>query len=618
MAETILTPGRERAVALNSAATSGEQGPERPAFVRRRRIALVLFVVLVFVGLAPLATVAWKLIDINREALTTAQQEYQLLLASSIAREVDIQVEELRLRLQSTAQRLGAGVRALGADRELEIRRELRDGANERMLYMRYSYFRTRELQSVSAGTLPRNLEPVFVAELERAAKTLDPTMGHRNSGASLSDPIVLDSVQSGVVLVISTPVVSGGKFRGVLSALVDLRGVWHSVTDHYRTGHVVYGVDESGRIFASTRPLDAVPGLDVSQSALARRFLSGEGRARETVPYVERREGTEEHYLGSYETTSQGWGIFVRARLDDVYLPVQIMIRSTATWSSAALALAALAALFFARTLSNPINRLADASRAFARGEFAQRVVVRSRDEIGELAYTFNMMAAEIEDQIRKLRQAAQENSDLFMGTIRALAEAIDAKDPYTRGHSMRVNRYSMIIARELGLSEGQIQDIHVSSLLHDVGKIGISEAVLNKPGKLTEEEFEIMKTHPVLGANIMSPIRQMKNIIPGLRWHHERWAGNGYPDGLEGEDIPLMARVIAVADTFDAITTLRPYQKAITFDDAHRRVNELKGGNLDRRIVEAFNRAYARGEFRPEAEPEVAPAEPAEPVPG
>jgi HD-GYP domain-containing protein (c-di-GMP phosphodiesterase class II) len=210
--------------------------------------------------------------------------------------------------------------------------------------------------------------------------------------------------------------------------------------------------------------------------------------------------------------------------------------------------------------------------------------------------------MADEIEEQIRKLQGAVRENHELFMGTIRAMAQAIDAKDPYTRGHSMRVNRYSVILAKELGLKGAQLREIHVSSLMHDVGKIGINDAILQKPGKLTDDEFEVMKTHTVLGANIIAPIRQMKRIIPGLRWHHERMNGQGYPDGLNGDKIPLMARIIAVADTFDAITTHRPYQTAMTYDEALKVLARLKGVALDEKIVNAFFRAYERGEIQPE----------------
>jgi len=140
------------------------------------------------------------------------------------------------------------------------------------------------------------------------------------------------------------------------------------------------------------------------------------------------------------------------------------------------------------------------------------------------------------------------------------------------------------------------------VASLMHDVGKIGINDKILQKPGKLTADEFEVMKTHTVKGAQIMQPIRQMQRVIPGLRSHHERWEGGGYPDDLRAEQIPMMARVIAVADAFDAMTTHRPYQKAMSFAKAQERLNILKGLAFDERIVEAFNRAYQQGLIVPE----------------
>jgi HD-GYP domain-containing protein (c-di-GMP phosphodiesterase class II) len=578
---------------------------------RRGRIVYSLLAVLVFVGLAPLGTVAWKLIDINREALKTSQQEYQLLLASSIGHEVDIHVEALRSQVVRVARTLGASIPHAGRIGASEVRTLLEGVVEHPLLHVRYSYFRAREVSSVSAGELPESLEPRFAAGLERATGALVGVAGEEGDPAVLSEPFVFDAEPARAMLLISVPVVSRGKFRGVLSALVDLQAVWESIVDRNRTGHLIYAVGPKGHVLASTDPQLVSPGRDMSASESVRRFLLAEGRRRETLPYSERHNGTEERYLGSYEITREGWGVFVRAREREVYLPVESMIGSTMRWAAAALVLAALAALFFARTLSEPIRRLAGASRAFAQGDFATRVTVGSRNEIGELAITFNRMASEIEDHILRLKQAARENNELFLGTIRALAQAIDAKDPYTKGHSVRVNRYSVIIARELALSEREIRDIHVSSLLHDVGKIGIDDSVLKKPGKLTRSEFEIIKKHPVLGANIMAEIPKMQRILPGLRWHHERWTGGGYPDGLVGEAIPLMARIIAVADTFDAITTHRPYQTAMTFDQAVRRIGELKGVALDGRVVEAFNRACMQKQIQldPQEEPAAAP---------
>ncbi len=575
---------------------------------RRGRIVVSLLATLVVVGLAPLSSVAWKLIDINREALKTAQQEYQLLLASSIGQRVDVHVDGLRSELLRLAKALGpAAGRARSED---EIRRALAQVADDRMLYLRYVDLRNRRVDSGTTATLPADLEPLFVSAFRRTAESLAERGEDHPVSAVASDPILLAGQPPRPALVLSAPVLSGGTFRGVLSALVDLQPVRDAVAAGRRTGHTVFAADASGSVFATSDPGQVPLGRPARPTALVERFLGSKARASETVPFQVVEGGTRTAYLGSYEATREGWGIFVQARQREVYLAVREMVRSTLTWALAALALAAIAAVVVAERLSTPIQRLAAASRAFASGDLSQRVVVRSRNEIGELADTFNRMAAALEDHIRRLRQAAEENNELFLGTIRALAQAIDAKDPYTRGHSVRVNRYSVIVARQLGLSSEEIRDIHVASLLHDVGKIGIDDSILKKPAPLTGEEFAVMKQHPVLGASIMAPIRQMKRILPGLRNHHERWRGGGYPDGLAGEGIPLMARIIAVADTFDAMTTDRPYQRGVSFEDALERLNELKGVVLDPKIVDAFNRAFQAGEIRPQDRTETSAA--------
>src|SRR5262249_44916978 len=149
--------------------------------------------------------------------------------------------------------------------------------------------------------------------------------------------------------------------------------------------------------------------------------------------------------------------------------------------------------------------------------------------------------------------KKAAEENRDLFLGSIRMLAAAIDEKDPYTRGHSDRVAKYSVHIGRQLGLADEELETLQISALLHDVGKIGVDDRVLKKPGALTPEEFHIMRQHPSKGANIMRPVPQLKNMLPGIELHHEQVNGEGYPYGLKGDQIPLMARIIGVANTFD-----------------------------------------------------------------
>jgi putative nucleotidyltransferase with HDIG domain len=185
-------------------------------------------------------------------------------------------------------------------------------------------------------------------------------------------------------------------------------------------------------------------------------------------------------------------------------------------------------------------------------------------------------------------------------MGSIQMLAGAVDEKDPYTRGHSDRVTKYSLMIAEEMGLDPGFLEILRVSAQLHDVGKIGIEDRILKKPGALTPEEFEIMKTHTTRGANILRPVPQLREMLPGIELHHEALNGRGYPYGLRGEEVPLLARVIAVADTFDALTTNRPYQRAHDPLEALRIIQSLSGQRLDPGAVAALLAVFQRGEIR------------------
>ncbi len=174
-------------------------------------------------------------------------------------------------------------------------------------------------------------------------------------------------------------------------------------------------------------------------------------------------------------------------------------------------------------------------------------------------------------------------------------LAVAVEAKDPYTEGHLHRLEEYASQISSALTLPARTKQVNRYGALLHDIGKIGISEAILNKPGKLTPEEFAIIKQHPEIGERICRPLRFGADVAPIVRGHHERWDGGGYPDGLAGEAIPLGARIVAVADAFDAMTTDRPYRKALALEKAWEILREGAGSQWDAAVVEAFAAAQA-----------------------
>jgi PAS domain S-box-containing protein len=183
-----------------------------------------------------------------------------------------------------------------------------------------------------------------------------------------------------------------------------------------------------------------------------------------------------------------------------------------------------------------------------------------------------------------------------LLVSTITSLASAIDAKSPWTKGHSERVTKYAVEIGEEMGLSEHELERLKLSGLLHDVGKIGTYDILLDKPSRLTDEEFELVKKHPRKGAEILSPIKQLTDIIPGVRHHHERYDGRGYPDGLTGEEIPLQARILCVADSFDSMTADRPYRPAPGTAYAISEFERCRGTQFDPMVVEAFLRVLSR----------------------
>jgi len=193
-----------------------------------------------------------------------------------------------------------------------------------------------------------------------------------------------------------------------------------------------------------------------------------------------------------------------------------------------------------------------------------------------------------------RKLIESLRES---YIATVRALAEAVDAKDQYTRGHSTRVAAYAVAIARELGLSDEEIEGIETAAYLHDVGKIGISDRILLKPGKLTLQEMEAVRNHPKIGAKILSPINFPWEIVPIIFQHHERYSGGGYPNKLSYEEIHIGARILVVADSYEAMTSERPYRSALSQQTAIEELKKCSGTQFDPVIVEAFLKILERG---------------------
>jgi HD-GYP domain-containing protein (c-di-GMP phosphodiesterase class II) len=181
-----------------------------------------------------------------------------------------------------------------------------------------------------------------------------------------------------------------------------------------------------------------------------------------------------------------------------------------------------------------------------------------------------------------------------VFIETVSSLASAIDAKDPYTGGHTKRVAFFSQLIARYMGFSKDEVEKVKIAALLHDIGKIGIDDKVLKKQAPLVDEEWEHMKDHPDKGYRILAHLKQLKYATDGMRYHHERPDGNGYPFGLKGDEIPMIARIISVADTFDAMTSNRPYRKGLSYEIAFEEIVRHRGTQFDEKVVDAFINAF------------------------
>lgn len=211
--------------------------------------------------------------------------------------------------------------------------------------------------------------------------------------------------------------------------------------------------------------------------------------------------------------------------------------------------------------------------------------------------ARSFRVSDVKLLESLAQQIHLSMKNADLYedlqnflMATVKSLVSAIEAKDSYTSGHSERVNLISMLLGKTMGLSDPVLETLRWASILHDVGKIGMPECILNKPDRLSPEETRIMMEHPDRGYKVLAPIRQLETPAVSVRSHHEQWNGRGYPLGLSGEDIPLVARIIAVADTWDALTTTRPYRTARTFEFAALEILRIRGTQLDPTVVDAF----------------------------
>jgi len=255
----------------------------------------------------------------------------------------------------------------------------------------------------------------------------------------------------------------------------------------------------------------------------------------------------------------------------------------------------------YIARIFTRPIKRLNDGVFQLKSGSHLGAITVTQHDELGELTRNFNEMASVILHQKDKLAEYARGLEESYFATVNILAISIDARDDYTMQHSTRVAALSLLVAEEMGLGPEQQRDLELAALVHDLGKIRIPDHILKKAAPLDDDEFHRVKRHPRDGADILGHSRALSRVIPAVLHHHEWHNGQGYPEGLSGEAIPLFAAIIALADAYDAMTTSRPYRAGLTAEHAIREIIRCRGTQFDPYLTDCFVAAMRRRNLIP-----------------
>lgn len=578
-----------------------ERQEEKPF---RIGIFWVLSVLLVLLVVAPLVSYSWKTIATSRDYIEESLRERQLKTAIPAASHI----ENLMYAHQRHLEDLVGTFEVFANDAQFKVRFEdlLQRGILGRNLSDDTLLLTYQDQEGGQFTTPWKGITTAEQAQLTSLVLPLGRQAIEANAGRSSEVFFVRLAAQRGLSLpamALALPLHSDNRPVAALTAIFLLQGVQDSLEEYSRE-FGMFVTDAHGNLLFTSDPVKQGKPMNLSDDPIVQRVLATGSFPTSAVNYnVTRTAGrkTETDLVTCAPINAYRWLLFSQVDREKYYAPIVALRRQSTWWIALSIVSALLVGLVLARQITRPLSDLTEVSRDLAHGNFHRRAEEKAKMEIGELARAFNAMADDIQEYIQKVEAAAQETQQLFMDSIRAIANALDAKDPYTRGHSERVSAYAMIVGREYGLDEHMMRVMEISSLLHDVGKIGIEDRILRKPGALTAEEFEVMKTHPPKGAAILGGIPQMRDIIPGIRHHHERWQGGGYPDGLKGEDIPIQARIIGVADAFDAMTTNRPYQKGMTFEKASARLNELTPAVYDAAVMEAFNRAYRSGAFLP-----------------
>jgi len=412
-------------------------------------------------------------------------------------------------------------------------------------------------------------------------------------------DPPILDDADRARLVAGDAVLRQPGRAGGVIHLVVPASGAARyeisAVVAALET-RTLWALDERSSDGAAARELCAAAGaviLVCTDDRLDRAVLSRLVGGRSGAGSFEARH-EDQDWMGAYWSApirahygAAEWTAVVVTRTADAVAPARALVRTVVLVVVATLCVLLLVSLHQIRRLLDPIARLQAGTAGLARGEFGTRVDVRTGDELQALGESFNAMAGDLQRQFEQLHA-------LSVGTLEALARTIDAKSPWTAGHSTRVAEVAVAIGRAMHFDAPALERLRRGALLHDIGKIGISADILDSPAPLTEAQKAIVQQHPALGARILEPLPQCADVLPMVLQHHERFDGAGYPAGLAGAGIALDARVLAVADVYDAMTSDRPYRRGLPARDAAVCISDAAGTQFDPDVVAAFSDAF------------------------
>lgn len=530
----------------------------------RHKIVLPFFVLLAFVGM-----VGTILITARATTATVSAFEGNLLRASLLSNDhlAVLEAERLaQLRAAIDTQGVSAAVANNDAASLASLLRPIQANATPAQLTIRVLDANGNEEVTLTPPGFASTLNSITDEPSVRAVL--------RGETDLKGDKYVFPRLEpAGMMLYWVGPVHSDAvAVAGAILVGESLPEIASSIRDSRASDLIFY--DPSGQVL-----LSSLPAVSPLPHVLLGQLPAGPVRVSQTVnghPY--------EFLVGDWRLRTSSIG-YLASALEAESLEAsitQIRLLMVALFSATAL-MTLIFGTMLARRITRPVEQLVASTAAVAAGNLSHRAPVASNDEIATLAESFNVMAASLEQKTRQLEES-------YFASMESLARAIDARDPSTFGHSTRVAAISLEIARAMGTPAEDLAALRRASLLHDIGKIGVEDRVLRKTGPLTDDEWDSMKEHPMIGFRMLSGLAFLKPSLDGVLHHHERWDGGGYPDGLKADAISQYVRILTVADMLDAMTSDRPYRPGLPFENAVYEVCRLAGAQFDPRVVEAF----------------------------